>query len=41
MDFEAIYICPKGVFVLPFYPSSLHPFFLYPLAAGGKKIIIG
>jgi hypothetical protein len=45
MDFKTIYNCPKGSFVLPFYPStllpfypsSLQPFLLYPLAAGGKS----
>jgi hypothetical protein len=37
MDGKTIYNCPKGIFVLPFYPSSLQPFLLYPLAAGGKE----
>jgi hypothetical protein len=28
----------KGSLILPFYPSSLQPFYLYPLAAGGNTI---
>jgi hypothetical protein len=40
MDFKAIYNCPKGIFVLPFYPSSLQPFLLYPLAAEGNEVKI-
>jgi hypothetical protein len=37
MDFKTIFSCPKGIFDLPFYPFSLHPFLLYPLAAEGNK----
>jgi hypothetical protein len=43
MDFKMIYNCPKGSFVLPFYPSTLlhfNPSFFTPWPPEAKKIRI-